>query len=63
MDVPVIAIAGVTVARVPELLAAGAWGVAVVGAVYSAPDPAAAVTAFLEAIGEASPSARGGVGS
>lgn len=63
VDVPVIAIAGVTVARVPELLAAGAWGVAVVSAVYSALDPAAAVTAFLEAIGGASPSAPVGVGS
>jgi thiamine-phosphate pyrophosphorylase len=45
---PVIAIAGVTPARVPDLLDAGAWGVAVVGAVYHAPDPAAAVAELLE---------------
>ena len=51
VDVPVIAIAGVTVERVPSLLAAGAWGVAVVGAVYAAADPPAAVAAFLEALG------------
>ena len=55
VEVPVIAIAGVTVGRVPELLTAGAWGVAVVGAVYSAPDPVAAVTAFLDVIGVRSP--------
>jgi thiamine-phosphate pyrophosphorylase len=52
VDVPVIAIAGVTVDRVAELLDAGARGVAVVGAVYSAPDPAAAVAAFLVALGD-----------
>lgn len=48
VDVPVIAIAGVTAARVPELLDAGAWGVAVVGAVFGAPEPAAATTELLE---------------
>ena len=61
VDVPVIAIAGVTIARVPELLAAGAWGVAVVGAVYSAGDPGAATAALLDAVGEPSPSPSGGV--
>lgn len=49
--IPVIAIAGVTLDRVPELLDAGAWGVAVVAAVYSAPDPADAVAAFLHVLG------------
>lgn len=63
VDVPVIAIAGVTVARVPELLAAGAWGVAVVGAVYSASDPGVATAALLDAVGEPSRSTSGGVGS
>lgn len=48
VDVPVIAIAGVTAARVPELLDAGAWGVAVVGAVFDAPDPATATAELLE---------------
>ncbi len=51
VDVPVIAIGAVTVDRVPELLAAGAHGVAVVGAVSDAADPAAAVRAFLRALG------------
>jgi thiamine-phosphate pyrophosphorylase len=48
--VPVIAIGGVTAARVPELLAAGAYGVAVVGAVSAAPDPGDAAGALLAAL-------------
>ncbi|HEX5741488.1 MAG TPA: thiamine phosphate synthase, partial [Pilimelia sp.] len=40
---PVVAIGGVTAARIPALLAAGAHGVAVVGAVAGAADPASAV--------------------
>lgn len=47
---PAIAISGVTVERVPELLAAGAHGVAVVGAVFSAPDIAVATQKFLGAL-------------
>ncbi len=47
---PVIAIGGVTVDRAPELRAAGAYGVAVVGAVSAAPDPAAATRALLDAL-------------
>ena len=50
VDVPVIAIGGVTAARVPELLAAGAWGVAVVGAVSGAADPGAATLELLRAL-------------
>jgi thiamine-phosphate pyrophosphorylase len=50
VPVPVIAIGGVTAARVPELVVAGAHGVAVVGEVSSAADPAAAVTALLRAL-------------
>jgi len=50
VDVPVIAIGGVTVAQVPDLLAAGAHGVAVVGAVSDAADPAEAVRALLRAL-------------
>jgi thiamine-phosphate pyrophosphorylase len=46
--VPVIAIAGVTPARVPELLAAGAYGVAAVGAI--ARDPVGATAEFLKAL-------------
>ena len=51
LAVPVIAIGGVTAARVPELVAAGAWGVAVVSAVSDAADPAAATRALLAALG------------
>lgn len=51
VELPVIAIAGVTLERVPELLDAGAYGVAVVGAIYSAPDPGQATRAFLEVLG------------
>ena len=50
VDVPVIAIGGVTAARVPELRAAGAYGVAVVGAVSAAADPARATAELLEAL-------------
>lgn len=48
--VPVIAIGGVTAARIPVLRAAGAHGVAVVGAVSEAADPAAACTALVAQI-------------
>lgn len=51
VDLPVIAIAGVTPERVGELRDAGAHGVAVVSAVFSAPDPAAVTRSFLEALG------------
>ncbi|MEV0604987.1 thiamine phosphate synthase [Polymorphospora rubra] len=50
VDVPVIAIGGVTAARAAELVAAGAYGVAVVGAVSSAADPARATAELLAAI-------------
>ncbi|MCY4272327.1 MAG: thiamine phosphate synthase [bacterium] len=51
VDIPVIAIAGITAAQVPELLDAGAHGVAVIGAVARAADPAAATAELIEAIG------------
>lgn len=50
VPVPVIAIGGVTAQRVPALLAAGAYGVAVIGAVNNAADPAAATRALLAAL-------------
>jgi thiamine-phosphate pyrophosphorylase len=40
--VPVLAIGGVTADRIPELLEAGAYGIAVVGAIAMSRDPAAA---------------------
>ncbi len=46
VDLPVIAICGVTADRVPALLDAGAYGVAVAGAVFAAPDPRAATEAL-----------------
>jgi thiamine-phosphate pyrophosphorylase len=48
--VPVIAIAGVTAGRVDEVLAAGAWGVAVIGAVADADDPRAATRGLAAAV-------------
>lgn len=53
VSIPVVAIAGVTVDRVAELLDAGAHGVAVVAAVYGAPDPVGAAMQLLAATGEA----------
>ena len=47
---PVVAIGGIDPARVPALLAVGAHGVAVVAAVSTAPDPAAAVAGLLAAL-------------
>ena len=50
VDVPVIAIGGVTVDRVAPLRRVGASGVAVVGALSGAPDPASAAAAFVAAL-------------
>lgn len=49
---PVLAVGGLTPERVPEVLAAGAAGVAVIGAIYAAPRPADATRAFLDALGK-----------
>ena len=46
VSVPVVAIAGITPGRVAGCLDAGAWGVAVMTAVTTAPDPARATAAF-----------------
>lgn len=53
VDVPVIAIAGITAVRVPEVFSAGAWGVAVVGAVAAASDPHAATHDLVVAVARA----------
>jgi thiamine-phosphate pyrophosphorylase len=50
VEVPVIAIGGITVDRAPDLLRAGAAGVAVVDAVAGAADPGAATAALLRAL-------------
>jgi thiamine-phosphate pyrophosphorylase len=47
---PVVAIAGITAERVPEVVAAGAHGVAVAGAICRAPDPPAAARSIAEAL-------------
>ncbi|MFC0526451.1 thiamine phosphate synthase [Phytohabitans kaempferiae] len=48
--VPVIAIAGVTAERIPDLRAAGAHGVAVIGALSGAPDPVEATRKLWDAL-------------
>ena len=48
VNIPVIAIGGVTALRAREIPRTGATGVAVVGAVMAAEDPGAAVRALLE---------------
>jgi len=50
---PVLAVGGITPARVGEVLRAGAAGVAVIGAILGAERPADAVKAFLDALGRA----------
>jgi thiamine-phosphate pyrophosphorylase len=50
VSIPVIAIAGITPRRVPEVLAAGAHGVAVIGAVANATDPRRATAELLAVI-------------
>jgi thiamine-phosphate pyrophosphorylase len=48
---PVIAVGGLTPARVPEVLAAGAAGVAVIRDIYAAERPGDRTKAFLDALG------------
>jgi thiamine-phosphate pyrophosphorylase len=50
VPVPVFAIGGVTVDRIAECLQAGARGVAMIGAVWDDPDPAAALRRCLDAV-------------
>jgi thiamine-phosphate pyrophosphorylase len=50
IDVPVVAISGITVDRVPEVLACGVHGVAVVAAVSRSEDPGRATADLLAAI-------------
>jgi thiamine-phosphate diphosphorylase len=50
LDVPVLAIGGVTPENVTEVLAAGCAGVAVIGAILAAADPAAAAARLRDAL-------------
>jgi thiamine-phosphate pyrophosphorylase len=55
VDLPVIAISGIDLDRVPDVLATGAHGVAVVGAVFGAADPARATRHLLDAVDGGTP--------
>jgi thiamine-phosphate pyrophosphorylase len=50
VDVPVVAIGGITPARVAAVRGAGAHGVAVISAILAADDPAAATREFLDTL-------------
>ncbi len=50
LSIPLIGIGGISAGRVPEVLEAGAYGVAVIRAVWDAPNPVGAAAALLEAI-------------
>jgi thiamine-phosphate pyrophosphorylase len=50
VGVPVIGIGGITAENAGDVVAAGAWGVAVIGAVCTADDPMRAARALAEAI-------------
>ena len=50
VSVPVVAIGGITASRVPDVLSAGASGVAVISAVLGAESPRDAASALSEAI-------------
>ena len=50
LRIPVFALGGVSLDRIRECRAAGAWGVAMIGAVWEAPDPAEAVRQALSLV-------------
>ncbi len=50
VTIPVIAIGGITAERVPDVMRAGASGVAVIAAVCAAPDPEAATRGLVAAM-------------
>jgi thiamine-phosphate pyrophosphorylase len=53
VEVPVIAISGITAAAVDQVMATGAWGVAVIGAIADAPDPHSATHDLMVAVAKA----------
>ena len=52
LTVPALALGGVTPERIPELRAAGAWGVVAIAALGAAPDPEAAAREFRRALAD-----------
>jgi thiamine-phosphate pyrophosphorylase len=62
VDVPVVAISGITVDTVDEVLATGAWGIAVIGAIADSPDPHTATHDLLMAVTKAVESRGGSLG-
>jgi thiamine-phosphate pyrophosphorylase len=50
---PIVAIGGITLQRVAEVVGAGAWGVAVLSGVWQADDAAVAVRRYRQALAEA----------
>jgi thiamine-phosphate pyrophosphorylase len=59
LRVPLVAIGGITAAHAPALIAAGADALAVVSAVFDAPDVRAAAKAFSEAFAAQTPAIAG----
>lgn len=51
VTIPVIAIGGISAQTAGDVIAAGAWGVAVIGAVCNSNDPEIATRALCEAVG------------
>lgn len=51
VTIPVLAIGGITAARIRDVTAAGAAGIAVISAILASPDPYMAAAELLEALG------------
>lgn len=60
--IPVFALGGVGAGHVREVLGAGAWGVAAIGAILEAPDPCAAARDLAGRVGETAAVERTGCG-
>jgi len=62
VPVPVVAISGITVTRVPEVLATGAHAIAVIGAVANADDPHEATSLLVRAVANSEAAPERGAG-
>lgn len=63
VDIPVVAIAGITAEAVDAVIGAGAWGVAVIGAIATSPDPHVATHDLMMAVAKSVDSLGGDLGS